>query len=649
MNEKKDVNPLAPPANATVVTPSSSRVDELLVKIQSTRVLDLTNWTLEENEFVRIHEILDQEDIAEASLLGVNPIALKNQLLERLKAKNVQKIHYTEELDQAVCQHINNQFQQQAEEKQKVSMRFEPSRLAASYQKGTRALFKQLQKEMKGEVPKFGGDEFSTQVITVKKLTNLDIQTAYDRLKGAAVHPMPQTYLAKMQTIQMPDSVLGDGEMYLYHGTSSSVSPLIMRNGFDHNRCAYVKGNGYGPLGKGVYFTSELAKAATFARCSQCGQTEQCFCVDPETQRPADRVVLLSQVFVGSPEIALQKNKAIRERVQPQPPFNTCMSVAQEIESTSEFRSTEVCIPQGSQAIPLYEIRFTLTPNYIPADKWQAVMNLNKLNMHADLAQQIAVHFKNLTHYHTSINRTPKDVPSMQKYGALLKVQTQQLIDACKAKLNATQDPKAIKLITLQIRDLEILKFEVENYKNYDRKSALPSPAAQQLLKAHNPVLEHTRFKDPATAMAPKAVHLKLELFKVVDEMRAAKPGEFIPIFLHFLETDLIRNKNKDNFLSRGSYPAHRIILNQEIIQLKEKLKTLDSNDLTKANAILRASIQNLSTLADPKIHYKVSKSTVFKLLEQSQKILEHKIQAAKTAAPDDSNKQVVSPSHGCS
>ncbi|STX36885.1 SidE phosphodiesterase domain-containing protein [Legionella feeleii] len=605
---------------------------ELIKKVTNTKKLDLTNWRIDTKELNTLLKIIEQHELTSAFLVGLKPSAHQQTLVTALQNKSKNQntpilIKYAQALGENAVNNFDQQFQQQARDRLKVSMAFEPSRLARAKDNGISAYFSQMIKEAKGDVPAFGGDQFATHVTGVTKLANDEIEQKYAAVKKdiKLQKPLPQNYLAQMQTIEIPDIQLEDGEMLLYHGTGADIAHLIMTNGFDENRCRRVTGNGYGPLGKGIYFTSELSKAATFSRCSQCNMTEQCSCYDKETMQPAERVVLLNRVYVGNAEILSAKNDLIKEREKPADSFDSCIALSQELDPKSDYRSTEICVPKGAQIIPLYEIRFTFTPNYLLSANWdKALANNGLANVPSDSFQTLLKNHRALLAkvnelIDSDASNINAQIDQLQKLGHKIIYHLTKM----RNQLGQIQHPdiqqeQSLKQLTIQLRDMNTLQTQLTDY----LKQNIAEQKDQQLQEQEQkkPVISSY-----ASFFTPKYV-LKQKITTLNDD--ALNRDTFISGLIKSLDIALEYNQKK-NHSSRfalsmfSSNPPHRTRLTQEMIRLRESLNKLDKNDLVQANKLLSEALDDLTQAADNHNNLSAIKtSTAYKnLLQHQQKL----------------------------
>lgn len=564
---------------------------ELLRQVSLTGVLDLTNKQINTVQLEQIKKCIVENPIKKACLLGVKPIDAQRDLVAVLKEKSVKQslpieMNHTEFLGQKLVEDFDNQFRQQAIDRQKVSMRFEPSRLGAAYAKGWGAFFSQLWKEIKGDVPTFGGDTHYTQITEVKKLSNPALEEQYNALKKP-VDPLSGVLSKELQTIQTEDIQLEPGEMLLYHGTNSDVSPLIMQNGFDEGRCKYVKGNGYGPLGKGVYFTSELSKAATFSTCTECKQSGMCNCVKKGTDQPADRVVLACKVFVGHPEIVLKKG-GLKEHTRPQEPFDSYMALSKDIDPISQFRSTEVCVPSGKQIIPLYEIRFSSQPNLLKGSTWEETIEENGLKeFHGHEIKASVSLLKGLQ----ALRDIPAPFEVVKKQANKVETVIQIAINKLERKEQALQDESPINQghldkIAIQLRDLHNMKGQLNTLQKQevDLKPNLEKEAIHS--KGPGFLQRVLRF------ILPKNYALKREGAALATEINnnAENPQEFQANMTQWLNLAIERNQHK----AGNGDVSHRAVITQKLIHLRDALRDLEQKNLN--NEDLSKEIERLVT-----------------------------------------------------
>lgn len=551
---------------------------ELLRQVSLTGVLDLTNKQINTVQLEQIKKCIAENPVKKACLLGVKPMDAQRDLIAVLKEKGVKQglpieMNHTEFLEQELVGDFDSQFRQQALDRQKISMRFEPSRLGAAYAKGWGAFFSQLWKEIKGDVPTFGGDTHYTQITEVKKLSNPALEERYDELKKP-VDPISGVLSKELQTIQTDDIQLEPGEMLLYHGTNSDVSPLIMQNGFDEGRCKYVQGNGYGPLGKGVYFTSELSKAATFSTCTECKQSGMCSCVKKGTDQPAERVVLVCKVFVGNPEIVLKKG-GLQDRTRPQEPFDSYMALAKDIDPISQFRSTEVCVPSGKQIIPLYEIRFSSQPNLLKASTWEKTIEKNGLKEVNGVHAKASVILLNQLQILRDI---PAPFEVVKKQAHKVETVIQVAINKLKREEQALQaelprDQGSLDKIAVQLRDLHNLKGQLATLQKQavDLKPNLEKETTHGN-KGPGFLQRVLRF------ILPKNYALKREGAALATEINndAGNPKDFQANMIQWLNLAIERNQHK---ASNGDV-SHRAVITQKLIHLRDAFRDLEEKNL---------------------------------------------------------------------
>ncbi len=591
--------------------------NKLLQTFEKTGDLDLTNWTISTEELQSIKDILGKRKIESVTLIGTKPVEYRKELADFLQKRSTVEnfsINQAEKLDNDTVSEFNRQFRQQAHAHQKESMPFEPSRIGSAYTKGISALIQQLAKEIKGEIPRFGGKEQFTQVKNVQKLSNYKIEKRYQNHKrNRPANDFPSSLSSLLQTINPPDITLKPGELLLYHGTDSHAAPLIMQNGFDEARCKYVSGNGYGPLGKGVYFTSELAKAATFARCSQCGVTEQCFCIDEELL-PAERVVLLCQVFVGNPEIIFSKSSNLRGRITPPDSFNSTIALSKEIEQVSNFRSTEICIPEGAQAIPLFEIRFRSSPNYLLLDKWNEAIRNSELSSEEEKKSLLQKHQLFMEMLNEKMNNKYSNPLEIKQIAGAIKVLNKQISENISAKIKLTQkqDDKKINKLMLQNAQLNMLTIQLTEF-IAEIKTENNNFSVTYDNNAIETFFSPNISKSLSNLLLPKNYSLKREAMDIVKTVGSRESKDLVSAFIESLNILIERNESKTKLPFFSSSPAHRMLLTQAMYRLRADLKSLDSRNIGDAFSLTDSTLTKLRGEMDK--YPEIKDATAFQIL----------------------------------
>lgn len=616
-------------------------IDKLLLQAKINRVLDLTNLHLTLDDEQKIKQFFYNSPPTQVRMLGLQPSRIEHGLSSFIEQYNIDHADSqvsginTHTLNETLTADFNVQFRQLAINKRKVSMRFEPSRLGAALKKGFGALLKQLWQEIKGNVPKFGGMVNFSNIKTVKKLNNDEITDRYKSLSHQTP-PLPSVLSDSLSTMRAAETELEAGEMLLFHGTSVDVAPLIMNSGFDEQRCKFVKGNGYGPLGKGVYFTNELAKAATFANCSICGLPGECDCIDPETQEPADRVVLLCKVFVGNPEIIGRKGD-IRERTEPSSGFDSTISLASDIDSNSAFRSTEVCVPSGKQAIPLYEIKFKSQPNFLkPGIFEKRVSSLKKQWLPKGAAESLDEIKKLLDLY----QRTEDiDSHTVERFQIMEEVHLRgkQLLAEAESLLKIYQNikppPKETdkKLVSLNryIQDLSLLNYQVNTTKGL-YSHVLPEPSKDFGLHEIKRSTGKKLILKIASFLISKEFVLKKLLDSKIKSISSYQSNpSLLSDFQQLLSLAIERDQAKGlHLFTKNSYPFHRAYLTNTMLKLRMELASLNQDSTLSPNQkkhhllTLINSALDIST-TDEASHKKIQHANSYDLLMKMKHALE--------------------------
>jgi hypothetical protein len=149
-------------------------------------------------------------------------------------------------------------------------------------------------------------------------------------------------------------------EFFLYHGTSEEKSTRILSDGFNPGNCVYSNLTGYGPLGRGIYFTDNISKATLFSKCNLCNKCS-CSCVNTDGLS-LPKVLLVCKVILGNPNTIFTKDIEIRHR-------ETCIegthsTIGLKTEG-GDFRSNEICISNKDQILPYYRVYYRLVKNLL--------------------------------------------------------------------------------------------------------------------------------------------------------------------------------------------------------------------------------------------------------------------------------------------
>ncbi len=645
--------------------------EELLRQAIKSKRLDLSNQYLQAHHMEMLALFFNEVAIEKVSLIGTSPEAMKLKLIalcqqiSKAKSTPIELIDIKDE--SAQLRQINLQFRQQAMMQEKVSMRFEPARMGRAWSQGLWPFIKQLWAEITGNMPRFGGTKQYTQVQVVKKLDSTMASHRYEE----TVHEVSRSDLTLMdglQTFETEDVYCQPGEMLLYHGTNSAAVPHIMAKGFDEDRCQYVHGNGYGPLGKGVYFTPELAKAATFASCSSCRSVAQCDCIDEETGLPPYRVVLLCKVFVGKPEIALSK-KQHRKKEEPTLGFDSTVSLSSDVHPHSSFRSTEVCVPKGAQVIPLYEIRFISQPNYLNIEEWNKLIKHNGLSTEfayiiaideiTELLEEIARLFAISAPYYVITRHIEQAIRTIDNIYLEIESERKDLI----AENEAGRFDDLISVYTKQQKDLQHVIRQLIS-KHEDCLGVSPTYRIQSggvNLEAY--LFPQSWLRRLADIFLPKEFVLKRRCAEMVKTIVSV--NEPPPMMLYqlnaWVDNAILRDKHKGQFQllsGKQTYPIHRVLITQQMMLLKKQLQSLvreimaDEILITKMTQTLRSSLETLDkyTGREPQIQNSTAYQQLSQLLLTCERIEEqthaksglYHLQEVASAKGDTSDKQML-------
>lgn len=170
------------------------------------------------------------------------------------------------------------------------------------------------------------------------------------------------------------------GEVFLYHGTSLANSCNILASGFNSKKyCNAGLWKGYGPLGRGVYFSDQFSKSAIYAMCALCS-SYRCACNTPDGL-PIPKILILNKVMLGSVKTALKRDTYKRAEAPPAG-FHTLAGFNKRISPGSEFKTTEIAIAQDAQVYPQYRIYYHHAKNLLKPAIWQAEVKDSEFPAH---------------------------------------------------------------------------------------------------------------------------------------------------------------------------------------------------------------------------------------------------------------------------
>lgn len=264
---------------------------------------------------------------------------------------------------------IEYKFRNDVMSKQNMSMRFEPARIANPDKK---QLAKNIFKEILKTPPSFGGEDEFIYIQKIESLNNEELLLSYNNAQSEVAIDLVDNNLDKAPVGVNIDGLSDNlnaniNEVYLYHGTNLAAAYSIMQYGFNCERfCKFMTGNGYGPLGRGTYFTDELAKAGTFALCSLC-KLDRCLCKTVDN-RPLPKVAIINRVVLGNAEVITKKTNEIRNSKNPQNGHHSRIGLAS---NESEFSSNEVAIANDKQIYPQYLVFYHHYKNLLKYEFWE--------------------------------------------------------------------------------------------------------------------------------------------------------------------------------------------------------------------------------------------------------------------------------------
>lgn len=320
-------------------------------------------------------------------------------------------------------QFIEYKFRNDVLAKQNHSMRFEPARIANP---NKLQLTKNIFKEMIKAPPSFGGKDEFIYIQKIESLKNDKLLEAYHNaqskiltdLTDSKLEPAPVgVYIEDLSDNLNPYT----NEVFLYHGTNLAAAYSIMQNGFNCERfCKFMTGNGYGPLGRGTYFTDELAKAGTFALCSLCKES-RCLCKTVDN-RPLPKVTIINKVVLGNPEVITEKSNEVRNSKHPEKEYHSRIGLAG---NESEFSSNEVAIADDNQIYPQYLVFYHHYKNLLKHELWLQESDQLKQyapgTLYSDITQQV-LQFDKISKQEVNVNTTKDLITCLRTINAKLSI-----------------------------------------------------------------------------------------------------------------------------------------------------------------------------------------------------------------------------------
>lgn len=274
---------------------------------------------------------------------------------------------------------IEQTFMEHAKASKKKSMRFEPSRV---FKKGSNTTTNLL-REMTLSPPEFGGEEEFVVIQKIQKLENPGLSARYQKAKEeikSVSNPEEKKMNIGLDIDGLTDGLdVAAGEVYLYHGTSFAASRLIAHEGFNAERFCTLGVGGYGPLGRGTYFTDELPKAGTFTMCALCGN-HRCLCKTAEGVL-IPKVTFICKVALGNPQVIIEKSKAISESITPPSGFHSRIGLSKKDHIESKFNSNEIAISNDAQIYPEYAVFYHHYKNMLKPSVWKKEILKNKIDI----------------------------------------------------------------------------------------------------------------------------------------------------------------------------------------------------------------------------------------------------------------------------
>jgi hypothetical protein len=261
---------------------------------------------------------------------------------------------------------LEQNFIQDARSREKKSMFMEPSRVT----KGSSRI-KNILREFKTSDISFGGKDEFVFIREIHKLENPLLLSQYEnakvRIKKNISRSIPRSQIGidvEDLSHEVDHSI---NEVFLYHGTSAFHS--IFQQGFNSGKyCRFNQLSGFGPLGKGSYFTDELSKAATFVMCSLCG-AHRCHCKTSDGIL-IPKVILVCKVILGNPDYCLKKKRDLSCATELPIGYHSRIGLSNIFNPSSSFNSNEIAIFHDDQIYPEYAIFYHHYKNMLKPSVW---------------------------------------------------------------------------------------------------------------------------------------------------------------------------------------------------------------------------------------------------------------------------------------
>lgn len=342
---------------------------------------------------------------------------------------------------------IENTFISDAILTKKISMRLEPSRVF-KYKSG-QELVSNVLREITQEPPEFGGQDEFIVVHEIQSLKNNNLLNEYNQAKEKIRLAMDMKSEKSSQNLDHSIN-----EVFLYHGTSLSALRSILQNGFNAEKfCVKNKLSGYGPLGKGTYFTDQLSKAGTFSMCGLCG-SHRCTCKTIDGT-PIPKIMLICKVALGKSELIIKKSNSISQNEQPSEGFHSRIGLDRQKNPESNFNSNEIMVTNDKQIYPQYAVFYHHHKNLLK----QAVWEKESAGLDKKIFEPLT---KSIKLFNDRKNKTPEE---------LLEILTE--IKRTASLLPKSENKKIQELI-------EIIKIQCDHYINHYVDQLKPQPESNQ-------------------------------------------------------------------------------------------------------------------------------------------------------------------------
>ena len=332
------------------------------------------------------------------------------------------------------AEEIEQQLIEQLQAEKKTVMRMEPANIF----KGNVA--KNFAKSMMQESGSFGGEDQMLVVTSVKHIINEESARKYDDKKTEMKNKGTNRLDMSVSSLDLQQECLDEdaNEAILLHGTSALGGISVAKEGFrktdKKSYLSYVSS-----LGSGTYFTDSFSKGGSFSGCPLCGSLN-CSCkIDDQN---TERSLIISKVALGNANVVTKKRTAAKKE------SDSVIGLGKAKDPSSGFRSTEVCIADPSQVLPMFVVKYFTYTNMLLLNKWPQDEEFSGLR------EAIT----NLVECRDSIIDSPSKEQLTELGDKYIDVKAQALL--LLEKPDITAHPKALLLSLMEQLSIELLRLQ---------------------------------------------------------------------------------------------------------------------------------------------------------------------------------------------